>query len=386
MILQQAYQLISLKKYDQAIKLLESHRADHFQEAYYFYLMGLAFLYKKDLAAAENYYKQAIAMEPNHTGYLVAIADVYCMYDRWDLFEQHLESAQALNPNHADIYVVKGKGLLRQRRMEESVVTFNEALRLDPHNQKALDLKAIAQTHNSDFEESLETTKAALEINPNSGLALANMGWRELLSGSHKQAREFFKQALATDPTNKAYILGYKSAVCKQSFLYRPISQLELVFFKKPKLKKPIVIGMGLLALAFIPFSLHFRPGVHFLKILIETFALSFILISIPFKIIPWLSMFYLFTDEYGKTFLSSWEKGVIMVSTSLLLLGLGLILFSQLAVFWGLIIMLTGIFGGSLGEKGESRQRGLQGGIALIVFLLSLYLYISFVQGLPRT
>jgi len=104
---------------------------------------ALAYFKKNDLAAAEQHFKEAIAIAPAYAPARYLLSEVYRVQGKEDLEQRALERAVAIAPQYAQAHYQLGVLLMKQQKVEEANKHFKKVIEIAPDTdfgQKANDL------------------------------------------------------------------------------------------------------------------------------------------------------------------------------------------------------------------------------------------------------
>lgn len=122
----------------------------------------------------------------------------YKFYYEWDWAEaeQEFRKAILLNPNHELVYDWYGYYLTAMQRYDEAQVVFAKASSLDPLSAGILTDMGFALYYGKQYDEAEKALQAALELNPNYPLARIWLGRVYQMRKAYDQSIDQYKKAL----------------------------------------------------------------------------------------------------------------------------------------------------------------------------------------------
>ena len=164
--------------------------------------IGIIFTNGKSYQKAEETFRKALEIDPNHIPALNELGRLYANSRRAEEAEETFRKALEIDPNHIPALNELGRLYANSRRAEEAEETFRKALEIDPNHIPALNELGRLYANSGRAEEAEETFRKALEIDPNNIPALNELGRLYANSGRAEKAEETFRKALEIDPNN----------------------------------------------------------------------------------------------------------------------------------------------------------------------------------------
>ncbi|MEO8627574.1 MAG: tetratricopeptide repeat protein [Betaproteobacteria bacterium] len=153
------------------------------------------------LPAAEQAYRQILAIEPDHVDALHLVGVVLHQLGKSGLAIDYIERAIALQPHAADPHYNLGLAHQALNQFELASARFRDALHLDPNaNTSAHYHLANALAEQSKFDEAVVCYLRAVELEPNNTSAWINHGRALISLGRIDEAVACYRQALQTAP------------------------------------------------------------------------------------------------------------------------------------------------------------------------------------------
>ena len=242
------------------VRLLNSYsetaaRAATSPAAYNAYLQGRYFYERRtfdDLARANDYFQEAVKLDPNYARAWSALAWVLIARTegaQGPSFEQGYRQAMAaaekalqLDPNLAEAHAAVG----RIKRGYDwdwagAQASFHKALALEPQNSVVLLGASSLEASLGNFEEAVALNRRAVEIDPLSVVAHLSLGMHAYYAGQQALAIDAFQKALAISPNapEAHYLLGLV-------YLERNQPQQALAEFEKNQPSSERSVGQAL--------------------------------------------------------------------------------------------------------------------------------------------
>ncbi len=265
-------------------------------DAYMAYKQGQMFLNRgggkvEELEQAEDFFKEAIRLDPNFCSAYVGLADTYVEYIYWgraapaEILEKAFSptvTALSINSNDGGSHGALGSLSFYKFERETAVLSLEKALEINPSYVGAYDKLAWIRVFDNDLEGAISLFEKALELDPLSVKYLANIGfvyayfgkydeglkvlnenivkyaiddnmllWMKAnilsLKGDHNEAVELFNSR--SDGTNTNWMLGYTYAKMGNIEKANEILSYQLnkseTTFVPPYMIASIYIGLG---------------------------------------------------------------------------------------------------------------------------------------------
>lgn len=171
------------------------------RKARWLFFLGATYAELKEIAAASDAFKQAIALRPGYDeAYLnLALLNMYeC--DNPQLAREYLGKAIELDPSYAEAYLYLAE-LGKDENPQEAGRLLEKAIELDPNCAEAyFNLAMLTEEHNP--QEALRLLEKAIEINPSYGAAHQQLGNLLHKQGQLVDAEYHFRRSLEIDPAD----------------------------------------------------------------------------------------------------------------------------------------------------------------------------------------
>lgn len=229
---------------------------------------------------AENYFREAIGVDPENSSLYILLAQAQLQQDRGEkravdtiehairlnpqndeafALKAHIlvslkkpaeglkaaEIAVGLDPNSSMAFTAKTIALLSLSRWAEAEAAARRALSIDPDDVTASNLLAQALRLQNKMQENADQIRYSLEKDPENSFTHANAGWSALQSGDRVTAENHFAEALRLDPSDSNARAGMLESFKARSAFYR--AYLAYCFFMQrfaEKYQFAIVIGL----------------------------------------------------------------------------------------------------------------------------------------------
>ncbi len=152
------------------------------------------------LPAAEQVYRQILALEPNHPEALHLLGVLCGQTGNYHLAAEFIRRAVAVKPEWPEALANLGNALREEGRLEEAVGCFRRALRLKPDSAVALNNLGNALKAQGRLDEALACYRRALKLQPDYAKAHFNLGALCKDQGQFDEAVACFRRALNLDP------------------------------------------------------------------------------------------------------------------------------------------------------------------------------------------
>jgi tetratricopeptide (TPR) repeat protein len=156
------------------------------------------------LAEAEQAYREALALEPDHADSLHGLGVLAHQLGRADLAIGYIGKAMQAKPHQAHYHINIGRAMRDRGHVEEARAAFHIAVLLTPDDPVAQFNLATALADLGRVEEALACYRAALLLDPSFADACANMGLLLHTTGNLRDAETCFGRLAALRPDEAA--------------------------------------------------------------------------------------------------------------------------------------------------------------------------------------
>jgi tetratricopeptide (TPR) repeat protein len=178
-------------------------------EAYRLYVRGRQSWNRRNEAGysqAEEYFRQAIASDPEYAKAYAGLADVYSMLGKNKEAREAVRTALDLDPRLADAHASLGFiNLDLEFNVKSAESEFKRALELDPEYPIGQYWYGRVLNMRGRFDEAIDHIKRSLELDPNVPTTYENLAASYYFSGRYDEAVVESKKAIEMDPTQRSH-------------------------------------------------------------------------------------------------------------------------------------------------------------------------------------
>ena len=167
---------------------------------------GNELLNKRDFAAAEEKYRQAVALSPEQEDLHYNLGIALARQGKVEEAKKHYEKALQLFPDYAEAQNNLGNLLLSQNKMDEAIALFRKAIENSPENPSFRNNLGTALARQQMVAEATAEFQEAVRLAPDYAEARVNLANALLASGRPDEAVAQLNEALRLKP-------GYKPAL-----------------------------------------------------------------------------------------------------------------------------------------------------------------------------
>jgi protein O-GlcNAc transferase len=182
---------------DEAIKYLNRALSLNPNHHLSYYLLGLAYLKKQDLAEAEIAIQKCLELKPDFSDAHVTLGKIYEDTGKPDKAEDEYKKAYAIGQNYnanfhlAMLYYGQGK-------MELALEYVQKAIQKDSRSIQAYNLQGVVLNKLVRYPEAIQSFLSALKIDPNYAVAGVNLAIVYINNNNLDKARELLERTLPT--------------------------------------------------------------------------------------------------------------------------------------------------------------------------------------------
>ena len=194
---------VSLKKYDEALKILEYLEKINADNSEILYLKGQVYFNKADLKNAEIYFNRAVEIcLEDKSELLYRISSIYFAEEEYFTANRYLLSAHKQDPTHFATLFDLGFSYEKMNDYEKSSIYYNKLLDLYPFTQNVWYNLGIVLTKLGKFDEAIEAYDFCIAIDPEYSSAYHNKANTLASIERYKEATDVFKELTVLEPEN----------------------------------------------------------------------------------------------------------------------------------------------------------------------------------------
>ncbi|MGD0461134.1 MAG: tetratricopeptide repeat protein [Tepidisphaeraceae bacterium] len=168
--------------------------------------LGIALSQMGQLDSAVTAYREALALEPNQFLTHMMLGNTLRELGRTEEAVASYRHALALNPRFADVHNTLGAALAQLNRLQEAVDSFQQAIALNPDLAEAYNNLGQALTTMNRLEEAVAAFQKAVALRPNCANAYNGLGIALKKLGRLEPALAAFRQAVTLKPGHAEYL------------------------------------------------------------------------------------------------------------------------------------------------------------------------------------
>jgi predicted O-linked N-acetylglucosamine transferase (SPINDLY family) len=176
------------------------------------------------LQAAEQIYRQILALEPNHAEALHLLGLIAYQVGKHEVAVTCIGRAIELKGNEAAFHSNLGEAYRALRKLDEALVCCRRALEINPDFAEAHYNLAIVLREQGKLDEAVACYRRALEIRPRYAEAYNNLGNALQAQGELEEALACYRQALEINPKFAAAYSNLGNALKEQGKLEEAIA------------------------------------------------------------------------------------------------------------------------------------------------------------------
>jgi Flp pilus assembly protein TadD len=161
---------------------------------------GNELLNKRDFAAAEEKYRQAVALSPEQEDLHYNLGIALARQGKVDEAKKHYEKALELFPDYAEAQNNLGNLLLSQNKMDEAIALFRKAIQNSPENPSFRNNLGTALARQQMVAEATAEFQEAVRLAPDYVEARVNLANAFLATGRPDEAVAQLDEALRLKP------------------------------------------------------------------------------------------------------------------------------------------------------------------------------------------
>jgi tetratricopeptide (TPR) repeat protein len=185
--------------YELASDLFDQYTDEHGENAWGFYMLGLAQWKSGDADVAEESFLAALDLKPDHQKSLINYGRVLIDLDRSDEAREQIEIALAVNPESNSARRVLGRIQHNSGQLEEAAATYQVVLRTQQDDAWALNNLGLIRIEQERFADAVAPLAKAAALKSDVACIQNNLGVALERTGQYTAAGVAFAQALAAD-------------------------------------------------------------------------------------------------------------------------------------------------------------------------------------------
>jgi cellulose synthase operon protein C len=194
---------------------------------------GELFTAKYNYAEAADFFKDALAINPNHARLHLAIARNKRIGGGEEM-QQALAKALAINPNLYEAKLIQASVDLEAERHADAAKKLDEVLKINPNALEAHALRAASHWVNHRLPDHETSLKAALAINPRSGELYETLAHYATMQRRYAESIVFLRKAIEFSPRLWSAHLALGQALLRSNQLKEGREEIELTFKGDP--------------------------------------------------------------------------------------------------------------------------------------------------------
>jgi tetratricopeptide (TPR) repeat protein len=187
------------KRYRQSSELFNVYTDRRPQNAWGFYMLGLASWKNNELEAANDALTEALVIKPDHFKSMVNLARVQLEQGEASDALINIENAVALRSNDSAALRVLARTYGELQRTEEALAVYNEILTADPDDAWALNNLGLLYIMDGDYDKASAPLAKAVTLDSSEACFHNNLGLALEQEGNLASAAICFGEAVAID-------------------------------------------------------------------------------------------------------------------------------------------------------------------------------------------
>ena len=215
-IFSEAVKLYGLRKYEEALRRLESILLSDGQEVSLdvLYYIGLCYVRISKPEEAMQFLEQVVTVCKDETRCnqcRLILAVLYVQTGRFTLADYELRKLLQNGCQTVPVLTALGYAAWAQKRTNEAVDWYAKALEIEPDNATALNgYGYVLACDSKDLTRALSLCRKALELVPDSAAYLDSIAWVYYKLGLLKEAKSYIKKAKARNPRHDEILSHYR--------------------------------------------------------------------------------------------------------------------------------------------------------------------------------
>ena len=173
--------------------------------------MGRLRLAQQRFTEAEEFYEQALVLDPNSSDAIRGLIGSYNGAKQPARAVARIEAQLKIAPQNSDFYAILGELQLNGKDYPAAEVSLRKAISLDKNNMNAFLLIGQVETQEGSVEKAIASSYEWIQENPKDATAYVLTGSLEEERGDWRRAQELYTKALEIQPN---------SAIAKNNLAY----------------------------------------------------------------------------------------------------------------------------------------------------------------------
>jgi len=191
----------SIPYYKKIVKIEEELPSGVRAEAWW--RLGVAHQQGNDLDAAEESYREAQSLQPNHPFTNFQLGQLLFQKNKYQEALKYLNTAVEQDPDNAVYLGTLAAVYDELGEFEKSETLYEKALEIDPENATILNNFSYSLTERDKrLDEALQMVRKALEVDPENGAFLDTLGWVYYKMGEYEKALTYIKKSIEQRDTS----------------------------------------------------------------------------------------------------------------------------------------------------------------------------------------
>ena len=194
---------------------------------------------KNNLQIAENLYKEALKINPNHFESIYYLGALLAQTKRFDLAKPLLQKTIQINPNYVDAHYNLGNIQRELGEHQKAISSFEKTIQINPNYADAHNNLGVTLQELGEHQKAISCYEKAITIQPNYVKAYNNLGNIQRELGEHQKAISCYEKAIQIDPSNISIINGlselFKSITLDSITKTNSVGLKELFLFQYRK-------------------------------------------------------------------------------------------------------------------------------------------------------
>jgi protein O-GlcNAc transferase len=161
---------------------------------------GLALHQQGQLAQAQEMYRQALELQPEHFDALNMLGVIAAQAGNFGRAVELIDNAIEINPNNEAAYSNRGNALKELKRWDEALKSYEQAIKLNPDYAEAYYNRGVALQELKRWDEALESYDRAITLKPDHAESYNNRGNALQALKRWDEALESYEHAIRIQP------------------------------------------------------------------------------------------------------------------------------------------------------------------------------------------